>query len=379
MDVENDRLAGAILRIDLDAIVGNYRAIERMVAPARMAAVVKANAYGLGAERVAEALSHSGCRDFCVAQIGEAPAVIASVDPKARVYILNGLPAGAEGHCADIGAIPVLNSLDQISRWNGHAKTLGRRLRGVIQIDSGMGRFGLSPDELARLATHDEQLSNIDVILVMSHLACAEDSDAASNETQRQRFEKRAAQFSGVPRSLSNSAGTFLGTAFHNDVVRAGIALYGISPRAETNKSMMPVVSLVANIVQVRTVPAGDGLGYGLTASADHDRRVAAISVGYADGWPRRLDNRGSAYIAGQRVSIVGRISMDSLLLDCTALPESDVRPGTPVELLGASQSVADVARDADTIPYEILTQFGARYARQYCGGVSLSGRSGMQ
>lgn len=379
MDVDHDRLAGAILRIDLDAIAGNYRAIERMAAPARVAAVVKANAYGLGAERVSETLSQADCRDFCVAQIGEAPAVIASVDPQAKVYILNGLPAGAESCCANIGAIPVLNSLGQVARWNDHAKTLGGRLRGVIQIDSGMGRFGLPPDELATLANHDEQLSNIDVILVMSHLACAEDSNAASNETQRQRFEERAAQFPGVPRSLSNSAGTFLGSAFHNDVVRAGIALYGISPRAETDKSIMPAVSLIADIIQVRTIPAGDGLGYGLTASADHDRRIAAISVGYADGWPRRLGNRGSAYIAGQRVPIVGRISMDSLLLDCTAIPESDVRPGTPVELLGASQSVADVADDADTIPYEILTQLGARYARQYWGGVGRSVRSDVQ
>jgi alanine racemase len=201
----------------------------------------------------------------------------------------------------------------------------------------------------------------------MSHLACADEPELAANRWQRDRFAAICAQLPPAPRSFANSGGAFLGTDYHFDLLRPGIALYGGEPRPDVR--MESVVTLTAAIIQTRGVPAGAGIGYGLTAAADTDRIIATIGIGYADGWPRRLGGRGSAFLDGQRVPIVGRVSMDSLLVDVSAVPEGARQAGAPVELLGPHQSVDAVARDADTISYEILTQLGQRYARHYVGG----------
>ena len=363
----------AILRIDLGALVANYRQIARQVAPAQLAGVVKADAYGLGATPVSRALLDAGCRHFFVAHLVEAVALKPDLPPHATLYVLNGLQPGAEADCAATGAVPVLNSMAQIDGWAAMARRSGQSLPGVIQVDTGMSRLGLTPDDLAILRDRPDRLDGIDVQLVMTHLACADHPDNRVNDDQRALFDTIADQFPGVPRSIDNSGGALAPDVRHGDLVRAGIALYGGAPHGDPNP-MAPVIALDAYIVQLRHVPAGVGVGYGLTHICDRPSHIATISVGYADGWPRALSNRGSVFIGGVRVPIVGRVSMDSMALDVTDLPDALLHPGAPVELIGPHQSIDDVAAQADTISYEILTRLGHRYAREYLaapGGIA--------
>lgn len=358
--------AGAVLRVDLGALAANYRTIAAQVAPAAVGGVVKADAYGLGAAEVARTLEAQGCRDFFVAHLSEAQALRPVLDRKARFFVLNGLLPGAEAACAAADVIPVLNSLDQLGRWSAQASLLGRRLPAALQVDTGMARLGLSPEDVAQLAAEPQRLRAIDLVLVMSHLACADVPGDPTNAAQTAEFERLSAYFPEVPRALDNSGGSLLERPGHFDLVRPGIALYGAAPQTGRPNPMRPVVSLEARIVQVRSIPAGKGVGYGMTFHAARPSRIATIAVGYADGWPCHLANRGSVFIAGQRVPIAGRVSMDSITLDVTDVPEEHLFPGAPVELIGPHQTVDDVARDAGTISYEILTRLGHRYARVY-------------
>lgn len=355
--------AGAVLRIDLDALTENYRALQRQVAPASVAAVVKADGYGIGAELVAQTLLKANCRHFFVAQLGEAIALKPALPADVPLFVLNGLQPGAEAQCAAIGATPVLNSLDQIERWSALAHRMGHPLPAALQVDSGMARLGLPPEEVAVLADQPERLAGIDVRLIMSHLACGDEPDSAFNAQQTANFEALARHFPDVPRSLDNSGGSFLPRG-HFDIVRTGIALYG--GVAQTGaRPLRAVVALEARIVQVRTIAAGAGVGYGLTHKCERESRIATIPVGYADGWPRHLSNSGSVFIAGIRVPIAGRVSMDSITLDVTHVPAELIYPGAAVELIGPHQTIDDVATDAGTISYEILTQLGRRYHRE--------------
>ncbi|MGF7154050.1 alanine racemase [Novosphingobium gossypii] len=356
--------AGARLTIDLAALAGNYRLIREQVGPAAVGGVVKANGYGLGAVEVARTLIAEGCRHIFVALQGEAEALVPQLDGTAQVYILNGLLPGGEGPCAALGAVPVLNSLDQTERWAAQAASSGRRLPAVLQVDTGMSRMGFPADELDVLLARPALLERIDLRFVMSHLACADTPADAANAAQAARFAQIAARFPGVPRALDNSGGAFHPRG-HFDLVRAGIALYGGAPNDRANP-MQPVVTLEARIAQLRTIPAGTGVGYGLTFRTTRETRIATIPVGYADGWPRCLGNVGSAYVAGHRVAVAGRVSMDSMTLDVTDVPAEHLYPGAPVELLGPHQGIDAVAADAGTISYEILTQLSRRYERVY-------------
>lgn len=358
----------ATLRVDLGALVANYRRIADQVAPAQVAGVVKADAYGLGAIPVSRALLDAGCRHFFVAHLCEATALAPHLPPQTTLYILNGLPPGAAAaaaECAAIGAVPILNSLAQIDDWTAMARALGRPLPGVIQVDTGMSRLGLTGDELATLRDQPYRLDGIDVRLVMTHLACADHPDDVANRDQRTLFDAIARQFPGVPRSIDNSGGAMAPDVSHGDLVRTGIALYGGAPHGDPNP-MRAVITLDAYITQLRRVPTGTGVGYGLTHRCLRPSHIATVSVGYADGWPRHLSNRGTTYIAGMPVPIVGRVSMDSMALNVTDLPDAVLHPGAPVELIGPHQTIDDVAAQADTISYEILTRLGHRYARDY-------------
>ncbi|MDE8652456.1 alanine racemase [Novosphingobium album (ex Liu et al. 2023)] len=353
-----------MLSIDLDALAENYRTIQLHAGSAQVAAVVKADGYGLGAIPVVQTLMDAGCRTFFVAFLGEAVALKSVLRSSDTLFVLNGLLPGTERDCAQLGAVPVLNSLDQVDRWTAMSRELRRTLSAALQIDTGMARLGLSAEEVQTLAMQRSRLNGIELKLVMSHLACADNSVEPFNERQVETFEALTRAFPNVARSLDNSGGVFLERG-HFDLVRAGIALYGGAPRTGPNP-MRPVVSLEARILQLRTVPAGAAVGYGLTHRCEQPSRIATISVGYADGWPRHLSNRGSAYIGGVRVSIAGRVSMDSITLDVTDVPDALLYPGAPVELIGSHQSIDDVADDAGTISYEILTQLGHRYTRIY-------------
>lgn len=352
----------ARLTIDFDALAANYRILSRQVGPAQVAGVIKADGYGLGGGDVAKVLIGEGCRVFFVALLCEAAALRRSISTDVPIYVLNGLAPGTEADCVALGAVPVLNLLDQIARWSALATAREEVLSAALQVDTGMSRMGLPADEIDALLTAPSLLKGIELSLIMSHLACADQSDNPANDYQWRSFKAISTQFPDIPLAFDNSGGAFLERG-HFNIVRAGIALYGGAPNDGPNP-MRPVIALEAGIVQVRTIPAGTGVGYGLTFTTPRESRIATIPVGYADGWPRNLGNRGSVYVAGQRAPIVGRVSMDSMTVDVTDVPAEYLYPGAPVELIGHHQTLDTVACDAGTISYEILTQLGRRYDR---------------
>jgi alanine racemase len=360
--------AGGRLTINLDNLCSNFRQLADLAAPALTAAVVKADAYGLGAARVSSALARAGCRRFFVAHLHEALPLRASLPADAVVYVLNGLQPQSEVSCATIGVVPVLNGMEQAVRWARTAAQLGCRLPAALQLDSGMSRLGMPADDVATLATDPEFSRHVRVDLVMSHLACADEPDSPSNLAQLQRFSTLAAWFPDAPRSLANSSGILLGEAFRQDIVRPGAALFGLAPRRGPSNPMKPVVRLDARVIQIRPINAGEGVGYGLTYARDTPGELATIAVGYADGWPRCLSSQGAAYFQGTRLPFAGRVSMDSITLDISELRARGVRLqlGDEVELLGPHQTLEQVAEAAGTIGYEILTSLGRRYERTY-------------
>ncbi|KAB2718904.1 alanine racemase [Brucella intermedia] len=359
---ERDLAAGGVLTIDLAALRHNYSAIARHIAPTRAAAVVKADAYGLGASRVAPAFYDAGCRDFFVAHLGEAIALKPFLQPDATLYVLNGLQPGTEAACARDGILPVLNSLEQVENWGALAARQGRKLPALLQLDTGMSRLGLSASEFERLLENFALLDNIDIKFVISHLASGDEPENAANARQLANMTALLVRLPKLPVAFANSGGSFLDKSYHFDLARPGVALYGVGPENE----VVPVLTLSARVIQVRDIDKGAAVGYGGTYVAEGPTRVATIAVGYADGWFRSLSNKGSAFFGDTRLPIIGRVSMDSITLDVSALPEGTLKLGSLVELIGPHQRLEDVARDCDTIPYEILTALGNRYARVY-------------
>ncbi|MCW0002162.1 alanine racemase [Pararhizobium sp. YC-54] len=354
------------LTIDLLALGRNYTKISSLVAPARAAAVVKADAYGLGVDHVAPALYGKGCRHFFVAQFSEALKLRPLLEHDAQIFVLNGLQPGDEMTCADCGIVPVLNSLRQWQRWSAIAKYLNRTLPAVLQFDTGMSRLGVPPEECSALAAELSTQSHVEILFIMSHLASADEADSDQNDDQLTEMNRIADQFPGLDVCFANSGGVFLGKRYHGVLARPGIALYGGAPTSGGRHLMEPVVSLEVAVVQTRTVPAGAKVGYGGAHVAEKEMRLATIAAGYADGLPRSLSGRGAVYYRGTRLPITGRVSMDSITVDITALPEGTLSLGSFVEVLGPHQSLEDVARDAGTISYEILTSLGDRYVRHY-------------
>ncbi|WP_035690592.1 alanine racemase [Azospirillum halopraeferens] len=359
--------AGAVLTIDLDAIADNWRRLRDRAAPAACAAVLKADAYGLGAARVAPALRAAGCTTFFVAHLDEALALRPLI-PDAEILSLGGLPAGAEGVFVEARIIPVLNHLGEITAWGAFARGLEVALPAAVHVDTGMNRLGLGPDELAVLAATPDRLAGIKVRLWLSHLACA-DTATPMNTAQRNHFRAAVASLPAAPASLANSSGIFLGPDFHFDLVRPGCALYGVNPTPDSINPMNGVMRLDARVLQVRSVDSPMTVGYGATHRVAGSGRIATIAVGYADGYLRALSGRGSVYVGGVPAPVVGRVSMDLVTVDVSALPEEAVAPGTLVEVIGPHRPVDTVADEAGTIGYEILTSLGPRYHRVYTGG----------
>ncbi len=358
--------APGILTIDLSALSRNYRRVSTTVAPARAAAVVKADAYGLGAQTVAPALYAEGCRDFFVAQYAEAVTLRPLLPRDAALYVLNGLQPGTEGDCAARDIIPVLNSLEQVVRWRTTAELLGRPLKALLQFDTGMSRLGMSTEEAEALAADPTLLSGIEILYVMSHLACADEAEDPHNAAQAEMMRRFSSSFPGIPVCFGNSAGAFLGESFRGALVRPGIALYGARPTDILERPMEPVVKIEARVIQTRTVPSGTAIGYSATHVTDSERQLATVALGYADGLPRTLSNRGALYFKGHRLPIVGRVSMDSTIIDISDLEPGTLTLGSLVEFIGEHQTLEDVAETAGTISWEILTGIGHRYFRQY-------------
>jgi alanine racemase len=354
--------AGAVLTIDLGAIVDNWRLLAR-TAGVPSAAVVKADGYGLGAAPVGQALARAGCEDFFVAQIEEGVALRSSL-PQARIAVLNGTLPGTETTLLRHRLTPVLNDPGQVERWLAQ----GGGAPAILHVDTGMNRLGIDPTGFGRLAD-DPRVQAYPWAMVMSHLACADEPDHVLNEEQRRRFDAARRRFPSIRASLAASSGVFLGSAYAYDMVRPGAALYGIAPCPNRPNPLRRTVALAARILQVRAVDRGMTVGYGAAHSARAETRVATIAVGYADGYLRSGSGRGQLRIAGFDVPLIGRVSMDLVTVDVTAVPETLAHPGAFIEVIGPSRPPDQVAADAGTIGYEILTSLGQRYHRRYLDG----------
>ncbi|WP_214470781.1 alanine racemase [Mesorhizobium sp. dw_380] len=360
----SEAAAGAILTIDLGAIRENYRRLKARLGGVRCAGVVKADGYGLGAAQVASALMREACDIFFVALLAEGIDLRKAIGTGPDIYVLNGLPPGSEPEARAAGLCAVINSGAQLKAWRAAAHGAGRRLPAAIQVDSGMSRLGLAPAEVETLEGDSSAFEGIDIRYVMSHLACADEPRNPANEQQRLAFERLRAMLPEAPASLANSSGIFLGERYHHDLARPGAALYGINPTPGEPNPMRPVVRLQAKVAQTRRVEKGTGIGYGHAYRAEGPLSLATISFGYADGWLRR--SASAAWFEGVRLPFLGRVSMDSVILDISALSPGKLREGDLVELLGPSQSVDDAAGHAGTIGYEILASLGPRFHRRY-------------
>ncbi len=360
-------LAGATLTIDLAALAANWRTVRDEVAPAECGATIKADGYGCGTAEVARALWEAGCRTFFVALPMEGK-LLRETLPEAVIYVLDGLFAGQAAFYIEQGLRPALASLEEISEW---AETTAGQHKAAVHVDTGINRLGLTRAQAEALAADDGLVQRAGLCLLMSHLQSGDDAGDKINATQLERFAALRELFAALPASLANSPGSFLGKAFAHDLARPGVALYGGNPFADKPNPFRPVVRLVSPVLQVRDVAAGESVGYSATWTAEKPSRIAIIGAGYADGINRHLswpvhDGPAEVVIAGVRCPIVGRVSMDMITVDVTGLGAGAVRRGTEAVLLGDGISVDDWARRAGTIPYEILTSLGRRYAKVY-------------
>jgi alanine racemase len=364
--------AGALLTVDLAAIVENWRILKRQVTdPAcDVGAVVKADAYGLGAEPVAKALKDAGCGTFYVAHLDEGLTVRAALGDAPRIVVMHGPNKGTERDFAAHRLVPVLNSPAQLARWRGFAQTNDVLMESLVHVDTGMNRLGLTAREFETRMSDPDGFVGLHPLALMSHLSCAEERDNPMNGEQRRRFASALATFRGkfpdAKGSFTNSSGIFLGPAFHYQFARPGVALYGANPLSAKPNPMIPVVRLRGKILQVRRVDAAAPVGYGATFTAPDGAKLATVSIGYADGLLRSFSNRGHGYIDEIKVPVAGRVSMDLTIFDVSAVPESSLGPDATIEIIGSRLTVDDVAHEAGTISYEVLTSLGPRYARQY-------------
>lgn len=349
----------SLLTIDLGALSRNFKTLTSRT-KATVGAAVKADGYGIGARQAAEILHHAGCRNFFVATPDEAEEILSI--PKmneARIFVLGGLYKGAEDFYTAKGILPVLNSLDDIARWTTQTKKSGSPLPCAVHVDTGMNRLGL------KIGDVPETFADLNIALLMSHFACADEKDHPLNAQQAQRFSALAQRFPNVPKSLCNSSGIFRNSDWHYDVVRPGYALYGGNPTPETTNPMESVVTLFAQILQVRSVKKGESAGYGAGHVFENDTITATVAIGYADGLPRSGSAKVTFFYDGQPCPVLGRISMDTTIVDIGAIMRKP-NQGDFIEILGPHQDVDALATACGTIGYEILTSLGTRHERLY-------------
>jgi alanine racemase len=362
---------GGTLTIDLAAIEANWRALAHQTLTVECAAVVKANGYGLGIEPVTATLAKAGCKTFFVADLAEARRV-RSRARTAMIYVLNGCsPEGAPAFI-ELNARPVINSMTELAEWDAFVAARNWQGGAALQVDTGMNRLGISAEEAAALAPR-VQTENHGITLLMSHLACAEIADHPLTASQIKLFREVRALYQGVPASLANSAGIFLGDPALFDLARPGAALYGINPTPGHPNPMRSVVELIGRILQVRAVAQDETVGYGATWTAKRASRIAVVALGYADGLLRAAsgtdsERGGTAIVAGKPCPFAGRISMDLVCLDITDLPDGGVHRGDVATFIGGGLAVDDFAASAGTIGYEILTRLGQRCHLIYRG-----------
>jgi len=366
-----DPETGGTLIIDLDAVEENFRALTRLLRPSECAAVVKANAYGLGLEPVTAKLAKAGCRTFFVADIAEARRVRACAQD-ATVYVLNGFSPDAAAAFAEINIQPVINTLPELAEWDSFVAASGWRGGAAIHVDTGMNRLGISIAEAAGLASRLQNETH-GFTLLMSHLACAELPGHPLTASQIRQFRELRLLYQGLPASLANSSGIFLGEHVHFEMARPGAALYGINPMPGRTNPMRSTIELTGRVLQLRQVQQSETVGYGGAWTARRGSRIAVVSLGYADGLLRSASGTdgkrgGTAVIAGKRCPIAGNISMDLVCIDVTEIAEDAVHRGDFATFIGEHIPLDEVAESAGTIAYEILTRLAPRCHVVYRG-----------
>ena len=358
------------LSIDLGAIVANWRYVDSLSSSATAtAAVVKANGYGLGANHVAGALAQAGCTEFFVANLGEAIALRQHLDDlgckQSSIMTLHGCQHDQLQDHATFRITPVLNDLEQLLQWRMFSQRQSDTLPVMLHFDTGMTRLGFDTEQIDWLVENKSALDGINCRYLMSHLVSAEIATDPANARQLDTFNKIRRWFAGIPASLANSAGSLLSAAYHFQMTRPGIALYGAHPAGIPVDELTQVVTWQARIVQLRYAKSGDRVGYGGTHLLERNSRIATIGVGYADGYNRKLGGKATVLIGSQTAPVIGRVSMDSITVDVTDIDPEHLQ-NVSVELIHDGYNLSRMAIDADTIAYEILTRLGARPARHY-------------
>lgn len=350
------------LSVDLKAICANYKTIAQRCAGSETAAVIKADAYGLGVENVSQALEYAGCKTFFVATLFEAEQ-LRYVLPEATIYILNGVNAGGMMRAKTARLRPVLNSVQDVLMWAQSGAG-----SAAVHLDTGMNRLGIRVDDFMAMDLPFEPA------LLMTHFASADDLSSQLTDVQAQKFrhalaEHPALQTFNFRTSLANSAGCFHHSGMHGDVVRPGIGLFGGLEMDEAQAHLQDVVKLEVSVLQLRQVPAGESVGYAQGWIAPSDSTIATLSVGYADGFARCIGGSPEPYdiyFEDYALPVIGRVSMDLVAVDISSVPQGAIAKGTMVEVIGKNNNIIQMAKAAQTIPYEILTSFGFRYERLY-------------
>lgn len=337
------------LHLDGEALVSNWRALDERSSSARAGAAVKADAYGLGAREVVARLRDAGCRNFFVAHWGEA-AAIADLVPPAWISVLNGIAITDIPGARELGAIPVLNTPEQVAMWQNSG---GGRCH--IMFDSGINRLGLGPGQIA-----GNTLQGLQVDLLLSHLASA-DTDVAQNAAQLGLFRQLMAAGGAKRFSLANSAGVMLGKDYHFDLTRPGLSLYGGIARPGMEAFIKPVVRISARLLQVRDLPAGSMVGYNATYICTDETRVGTISIGYADGYLRAFSGKGIAWAGKKALPLIGRVSMDLVTLNLNAA--RDLREGDWIDV---DYDLVTASALTALSQYELLTNLGSRFAHHW-------------
>jgi alanine racemase len=356
-----------ILTIDLTAIQSNWLYVSaRLRVGAECAAAVKANAYGVGAVEVTEALYAVGCRYFYVVTLHEAVELRKALPKDAVLYVLGGVPDEMGDVFVDFNLVPVLYSRLAVEQWLSYCARGKQAFPCALKVNTGMTRLGLDASDLDLLLEASENITYLKPVLLMSHLACADEPAHPLNDQQLERFSsvvtKIKALFPNIKTSLANSSGTFLGDAYHFDMVRIGAALYGINPQAGTPNRLASVIHLKLPVLQIRTTERLESVGYGATVSVPSGARLAVVAGGYSDGLHRTLGLAPKGQIDGIELNAVGRISMDSCVFDITSIE------GEPsyIDVINNELSLDYLMSANKTLGYEVLTSLGDRYQRRY-------------
>jgi alanine racemase len=359
---------GNILTINLSKIAENYATIQQQLSyRTDIGAVVKSNAYGIGAKEITTFLNALGCKQFFVSTWQEGVEIRSVTDE--LIYVLHGIDdPKITTIYIEQNLTPVLNHLGQIALWNQVGREQKHKVKAMLNLETGLGRIGLDGSELRQLLARPELIEYIDITYIMSHLACAEQYSHPQNRAQLATFRELFGLFTEKKASLANSAATFLGQDYHFDLVRIGCALFGINPSSHlTINPMQSVVELQGYILQHKIIEKDQNIGYRALHRAKKGDKFFILSCGYVDGYSRFMSDKGFCYAHGKFLPIVGIVGMDMTIVDASALPEALFYATNHVELLGKNISIDDVGKYANNIGYElIITKFNNKLKRIY-------------